>query len=167
MLENKLSAGRKRECLICAIACGLGAALATGGGVKAFRANTPEFHLPAFIGAYMLLTAAALLGIVVVLAIGVWRGRYQRATHRQVVTGIGVVYVGLTGWIFIVGSRDIPELLRNDLFVFGLVLLLYAATAWIRQSVGQAELKTREKLLEIELRLASIAEALDSKNAAK
>ena len=84
----------------------------------------------------MLLTAAALLGIVVVLAIGVWRGRYQRTTHRQVVTGIGVVYIGLTGWIFIVGSRDIPELLRSDLFVFGLVLLLYAATAWIRQSVG-------------------------------
>ncbi len=84
----------------------------------------------------MLLTAAALLGIVVVLAIGVWRGRYQRTTHRQVVTGIGVVYIGLTGWIFIVRSRDLPELLRSDLFVFGLVLLLYAATAWIRQSVG-------------------------------
>jgi hypothetical protein len=49
----------------------------------------------------------------------------------------------------------------------GLVLLLYAATAWIRQRVGQAELKTREKLLEIELRVAGIAEALDVKNTAK
>jgi hypothetical protein len=167
MLENKLSAGGKREWLLCAICCGLGAALATGGVVEAFRAYTPEFHLPAFIGAYMLLTGATLLGIAVVLAIGVWRGRYQRVTHSQVVTGIGIVYAGLTGWIFMVGSRYTPELLRNDLFVFGLVLLLYAATAWIRQCVHQAELKTREKLLEIELRVAGIADALDARNTAQ
>jgi hypothetical protein len=165
MLENKLSAGGKREWLIGAIACGFGAALVAYTGVEAFRARTSEFHLPAFVGAYVLLTAAALLGVVVVLAIGVWRGGYQCATHRQVVAGIGTVYVGLTGWIFMVVSRHAPELLRNDLFVFGLVLVLYTATAWIRQRVGQAELKTREKLLEIELRVAGIAEALESKDA--
>jgi hypothetical protein len=41
---------------------------------------------------------------------------------------------------------------------------VYAAVAWVRHRVAQAELRTAEKLLEIELRLAEIAEALQAKN---
>ena len=167
MLDNKLTANTKREWSIAAILCALLVPLVTYGGVEVFRARTPEFHLPAFIAAYLFLTAAALLGIATVLAIGVWRGGYHRPTHRRVVAGIGIVYAGLSGWMFLVGSRHTPELFRDELYISGLVLLLYAATAWIRQRVGQAELKTREKLLEIELRVAGIAEALDVKNTAK
>ena len=133
MLDNKFTARTRREWVIATILCTLMVALTTYVGVEALREYTPEFHFPAFVGVYLFLTAAALSAIVVVLAIGLWRGGYHRPTHRQVVAGIGILYAGLTGWIFMVGSRHIPELFRNDLFVFGLVLLLYAATAWIRQ----------------------------------
>lgn len=44
--------------------------------------------------------------------------------------------------------------------VLGLMLLLYAAVAWVRHTVAQAEMKTAEKLLEIELRLAELGETL-------
>jgi hypothetical protein len=43
------------------------------------------------------------------------------------------------------------------------VLLGYAAVAWMRQRIEQAELRTAEKLLEIELRLAEIGEALQAR----
>jgi hypothetical protein len=49
-------------------------------------------------------------------------------------------------------------MLRDSVQVFGLVLLLYAAVAWVRHRVAQAEMRTAEKLLEIELRLAEIGE---------
>jgi hypothetical protein len=48
-------------------------------------------------------------------------------------------------------ARFAPEIFRYDMLVVGGVLLLYAATAWIRHRIAQAELKTREQLLEIEL----------------
>ena len=42
-------------------------------------------------------------------------------------------------------------------------LLVFAAVTWIRQSVARAELRTAEKLLEIELRLAEMGEAVEAK----
>jgi hypothetical protein len=167
MLDNKLSAAQKRTRLISAVVCALLAAFMGHAGIEAFRARTPAFHLPAFIGTYMLLTAAALCAVMMILTVTWWQGVYRRDTHGKLLALIAVVYVGLTGWIFMLAARFAPELFRDDLTVFGLVLLLYAATAWIRQRVGQAELKTREKLLEIELRLAEIAENLGAKAGGK
>lgn len=163
MLENKLSAKQRREWLICTV---LWPPLAIGTcyvGIQLFRQSTPEFRWLAYVGACMVLMAAALLGISVVLGVGVWLGGYQRQLDRRILAGLAIAYVGLTGWIFMLASRHAPELLRTDISVFGLVLLLYAATAWIRQRVGHAELKTREKLLEIELRVARLAETLDAR----
>lgn len=160
MMQHELTTGGKREWVAGAIGCTLLAAMLSHVGVEAMYAHTPEFHLPAFIGVYMFLTAAVLVSVGVILAVGVWRGGYRRALHRQVVGSIGIVYVGLTGGILMVGSRYAPEQLRNDFFVLGLVLVLYGATAWIRKRVTQSELTTREKLLEIELQVATIAESL-------
>jgi hypothetical protein len=58
-----------------------------------------------------------------------------------------------------VAARHIPELVRDDMRVLGLVLMMYAAVGWVRHQVAQAELRTAERLLEIELRLAEIGEA--------
>ena len=163
MLEHTLSPKQRREWLICALCW---PPLAVGlflMAIKLFRSYTPEFQWSAYAGAYMMLTAAALLGISGVLGFGVWRGGYKHHLDRKILGGLAIGYVGLTGWIFMLASRHAPEMFRNDLFVFGLVLLLYAATAWIRQRVGQSELKTREKLLEIELRIARLADALESR----
>ena len=61
-------------------------------------------------------------------------------------------------------SESWPERLREVVRVLGVVLLGYAAVAWMRQRVGQAELRSAEKLLEIELRLAEIGEALQARS---
>jgi hypothetical protein len=72
-----------------------------------------------------------------------------------------VAYVGLLGWLFLYMAQYIPERLRYDVGVLGLVLLVYAAVAWMRHRIAQAEMRTAEKLLEIELRLAEISEAVE------
>jgi hypothetical protein len=163
MLDNTLSPKQRREWLICALCW---PPLAFGLfylGVKLFREHTAEFQWYAYVGTYLMLTAAVLVGISGVLGVGDWRGGYKRHLDRKLLGGLAIVYVGLTGWIFMLASRHAPEMLRNDLFVFGLVLLLYTATAWVRQRVGQSESKTREKLLEIELRVARLADALEAR----
>ncbi len=163
MLENKLSVRQKRESVGVAVVLAIAAAITGYVGSGVARARTPANELPAFMGTWLLLTAVALFGIVAVLGIGAYRGGYQRVMHGKVVTGIAVVYVGMTGWIFMLAARFAPELFRYDMLVFGGVLLLYAATAWIRHRIAQSELKTREQFLEIELRLAEIFENLSVK----
>jgi hypothetical protein len=83
---------------------------------------------------------------------GVFNQRY-----RGWAAGTGV-YAGLLGSLFLLLSRYLPEMLRDSVQVFALVLLLYAAVAWVRHRIAQAEMRTAEKLLEIELRLAEIGE---------
>src|SRR5215470_1124504 len=64
----------------------------------------------------------------------------------------------LLGSLFLLLCRYFPEMLRDSVQVFTLVLLLYAAVAWVRHRIAQDEMRTAEKLLEIELRLAEIGE---------
>jgi hypothetical protein len=164
MLDNNLSVKQRREWLIVAAVWPPFAVALCWVAFKLFRERSPEFQWYAYVGAYMMLTAAVLMGISGVLGFGVWRGGYRGHQDRKILGFLAIAYVGLTGWIFMLASRHAPEQFGNDLFVFGLVLLLYTATAWIRQRVGQSELKTREKLLEIELRVARIADSLNSKS---
>jgi hypothetical protein len=61
-------------------------------------------------------------------------------------------------------ARYVPEMVQDDVRIFGLVLVLYAAVAWVRHGVVQAESRTAEKLLEIELRLAELGECLQAQS---
>src|SRR5262249_16405836 len=88
-----------------------------------------------------------------------WQGVVNRRMSRNWATGIGVAYVALLGWLFLLVARYFPERFRDDVRVFCLVLLVYAAVAWVRHQIRQAAVKTSERLLEMELRLAEIAEA--------
>src|SRR5207253_3178506 len=92
-----------------------------------------------------------------------WKGVLSRRTSNQWAAGAGVAYVGLLGCLFLLMGQSLPEMLRDVVRVFGIVLLVYAAVAWMRHRVEQAELRTAEKLLEIELRLAEVAEALEGR----
>jgi hypothetical protein len=67
----------------------------------------------------------------------------------------------MVGWIIMLMAAYLPESLQDDVRILGLVLLLYAAVAWVRHRVGQAEMRTAEKLLEVEPRLAQLCEALE------
>ena len=88
-----------------------------------------------------------------------WKGTINRRTTGRIATGVGVVFVGLLGLLALVAAPQFPEEFRDDLRAFGLVLVIYGAVAWLRNSITQSEMKTAEKLLEIELRLAEIGEA--------
>ena len=76
---------------------------------------------------------------------------------------IGVAYLGLSGWIFMLMAQHVPEFFRDGVRVLGLILLIYAAVAWIRQRIARAELSTQEKLLELELRMADLSDAIKVK----
>jgi hypothetical protein len=115
-----------------------------------------------YIMAYFVMTAVASLAAAYMLGRGFWSGSVRR--NGIAVVGIGVIYLGLLGWIFMLMARHIPELLRDDVRVFGLVLLIYAAVAWVRHRIAQAELVTNQKMLELELRLAEIGETVKGKS---
>lgn len=166
MLDQKLTADQKRSRWVAVVAALLMSGLMAWVGLESMRAFTPEFHLPAYIGVYMFLTSAAFLAAAAIFGATIWQGVHRRQTHGRTMAMVAVTYVGLTAWLFLLAARVTPELLRHDFLVFGLVLMVYGAIAWVRHRIGQAELNTREKLLEIELRLAKIAEALEAKGGA-
>lgn len=67
--------------------------------------------------------------------------------------------------IFMMQAGKEPDSVRSVFMVLnGLVYLLMGALFLIRNCIEQAELKTREKLLEIELRLAEIEERTSTRH---
>ena len=115
-----------------------------------------------FIPAILLLAALVLLAVAAILFRTYWKGVVDRRMSNNWAAGAGIAYVGLLGGLFMLMGYNIPESLRDDVRVLGPVLLVYAAAAWMRHRIGQAELRTAEKLLEIELRLAQIGETLEA-----
>lgn len=156
MLEQTL--GPRRRLLYFAAAVLLAQLAALFGWVSTVLPRGQE-AMP-FFAAIFIATSLALLGVAGHLLWAAWRGVVHRPAARVWAAGLGVAYIGLLGWLFLLMSGYIPERLRNDVWVLGLVLLVYAAVAWMRHRVAQAEMRTAEKLLEIELRLAEIGEAL-------
>ena len=63
----------------------------------------------------------------------------------------------------LVGGKLADPIKGVQMVVNGLVFLMMAAVFMIFSRINQAELNTREKLLEIELRLAEIAEKIPEK----
>jgi Na+/proline symporter len=159
MLEKTLAPRQRVEHLVAAVLVALAAAAS---GWLAF-VLPPELDAGKYLSAAFVLTACALVFVAGILFRAYWKGAVRRRTFRGWAAGVGVAYVGPLGWLFLLMARYIPEILRDDVRVFGLVLLVYAAVAWVRHRVAQAELTTAEKLLEIELRLAEIGEALEAR----
>jgi hypothetical protein len=106
----------------------------------------------------ILATGLSLLLVAGMLFRNYWKGAFNQLSYREWAAGAGVTYVGSLGVLFLLLGRYFPELLRDSVQVLGLILLLYAAVAWVRHRIAQAEMRTAEKLLEIELHLAEIGE---------
>jgi hypothetical protein len=106
----------------------------------------------------ILATGLALLLVAGMLFRTYWKGAFNQLSYREWAAGAGVIYVGSVGVLFLLLGRYFPELLRDSVQALGLILLLYAAVAWVRHRIAQAEMRTAEKLLEIELHLAEIGE---------
>ena len=161
MFDKTLTRGERRGYLIGAVCMGL---LALAWGLPALFGWVYHSHKGVqFIAALLLLTAMALLVVAGIFFRGYWKGVVSRRTSNDWAAGAGVAYLSLVGCLLLMMGESLPESLRDVGRVLGVVFLVYAAVAWMRQRIGQAELRTAEKLLEIELRLAQISEALEAR----
>jgi hypothetical protein len=161
MFEKTLTRGERRGYRTCAVLLGL---VALAWGLEApygWVYHSHEEGVP-FIAALLLLTAMALLVVAGILFRASWNGVLSRRTSNKWAAGAGIPYVGLVGCLFLLMGQSLPEM-PDIVRVFGLVLLVYAAVAWMRHRVAQSEWRTAEKLLEIELRLAEIGETLEGR----
>ena len=108
----------------------------------------------------LIFAAGALFGIGwAVLGIRiVWRGTMNLKTDTAAANGMAWVLVVLVATFAMVSAPDTIVGLR--MIVCSLVFLVLGVAFMTRHVVEQAELKTREKLLEIEYRLAELAETV-------
>jgi hypothetical protein len=164
MLEKTFTPRQRGMYLVGALLFGLLGAVhsLTGLEILVTAAVKPTSrHEPAFL---LLVTCVLGTGFALLFVAGrlfgtYWKGVQNQRTSRGRAAVVGVVYVGLLGCLFLLMGRHI-EMLRDEVRIVGLVLLVYAAVAWVRHRVAEGELSTAEKLLEIELHLAEIGEAL-------
>jgi hypothetical protein len=139
---------------------GSGMAVICGSSMLTGWPRFPESADSPFVLAFFLLTAMALLAVALICFRAYQRGTIQRLTTSPWVARAGMAYVGSMGCLLQLMARHIPEILRDEVRGLGLVLIGLAMIAWVRHCVWGAEMRTAEKLLEIELRLAEIGEAL-------
>jgi hypothetical protein len=93
------------------------------------------------------------------------RGALNLRTHSSAAAAITWVFTVFMMTLFLLLSGSMPNKIAGvQMVVNGMVFLIGAAAFLVTTRVEQAELKTREKLLEIEYRLAQMAEKLDRKN---
>jgi hypothetical protein len=158
MFEKTLTGNERRGYRFSAVLMGL---VALACGLEALYGWVYHSHKEGvqFIAALFLSTAMAILVVAGILFRASWKGVLSQRTSNKWAAGAGVPYVGLVGCLLLLMGQSLPEMLRDVVRVIGLVLVVYAAVAWMRHRVAQAELRTAEKLLEIELRLAEIGEA--------
>jgi hypothetical protein len=168
MFEKTLTRGERRGYLVVAIVFGLnGLVAAIIPGLNALygwpsppNPVGPEWK---FIRTWYLLSGMALLAVAVILFRAYRRGIVSQRTANDWTAGTAVGFTGVLGCLFLFMARTIPEMLGDEMAILGLVLMGYAAVAWIRHCVVRAEMRTAEKLLEIELRVAEIGETLQAR----
>ena len=88
-----------------------------------------------------------------------WRGAIDmKRDSRRIAAMVWVFTVLMMVFYLIVGMSLEDRLLGLMMIANGLAFLICAAVIWLTHRIEQAELATREKLLQIELRLAELCE---------
>jgi len=157
MLEKKLT-GARRWVYIFWIALGVGCTILFG-TVAIIARELPLLARFGFVaGAFFGLAWACLAGSIVK------RGVFDLKAHPKAMAGLSWGFaVILVTLLMLIGDR-LPDAIKGvQMVVNGLVFLVMGAVFMILNQTNQAELRTREKLLEIELRLAEIAEKISEK----
>ncbi len=86
-------------------------------------------------------------------------GRVHQIKHTNAMAGLGWVFVVLLTTVALVAGGLMPDPARGTLMIVStLAFLVMGAMFLILARVNQAELNTREKLLEIEYRLAQLGQ---------
>ena len=89
------------------------------------------------------------------------RGAVNLKKHPMAAAGLSWAFVVILVTLFmLLGSRAADRIVAVQMVLNGLVFLVMGALFMVRAWIERTELKTREKLLEIEYQLAEIAEAL-------
>lgn len=156
MFERKLTPVRK-SALVVTIVFGLGSAALCG-----FLALTEAGLPPLARGG---LSTGMVFGVAwaVVAFVIVRRGAINLKTHAHWMASMVWVFTLLMVIFFLLVATSIDDQLKGLLMVAnGLVFLICAAVYWISHKIDDARLSTREKLLELELRVAELAEARGS-----
>ena len=153
MIDKKLTA-RSRVWLWLSMCAGLAFCLVFAYAIMA----TTQPNLLATIG----LTSCSVFGFAwaVIMAWTLKRGSIDMKSHTMATAALpwGFVIIVLT--ILIVESGEEPSIETVGAVVNGIAFLVMAAMFLISAMITRSELRTREKLLEIEMKLAEIGEAL-------
>ena len=126
-------------------------------GVWAIIPPAEEVPLPARIP--VAVGALFSVGFAILLLRVFRRGSIDLKSDTSVYIGTVWVFAVLMVIMFMVMSLLAPDRIAGLwMMIFGLVVLVVGAVFLIRHVIEQSELKTREKLLEIEYRLIELAE---------
>ena len=86
------------------------------------------------------------------------RGTYHRRTDSTTAANMTWAFCVITAVAFALLTPD-----KNPFVIFGFLFLLPAAVILLRTVVEQSELRTQERLLELEYKLARLTEALENR----
>jgi hypothetical protein len=153
MIEQPLTTPRKLGSIFAMLACAATVVLSASIAYR-YRGGPPAVLAGMALGIVFGLGGLALLGRILI------RGTYRRDRDSTQQAGLIWVFVVLLVTIFMMAG-GVSSIQGVGLIVVGLVFLIGAAVMLLRTVVEQSELRTREKLLELELRLARIDERLE------
>jgi hypothetical protein len=92
------------------------------------------------------------------------KGTINLKDDEMASAGLGWAFIVIVGTIALVFSGTLPDPIKGvHMLVYLLFFLVMAAVGLIKAFIKRSELNTREKLLEIEYRLAELAEQVKSK----
>jgi len=155
MLEDRLSPARKTAFIALAVFF-LGQALFFGYLIVV--KTLPMVAVAGF--SVVILFSLTLSFIVLKIALD---GVVKMKTHPTVITGIAFGCAIVLVVLSIISEPFVEPIVSIQMVVYGLFGLVVTATFFIIKSIGKSELNTREKLLEIEYRIAELAEAAGKK----
>ena len=159
MFEKKLTGLRKFGCIV-GLAMGLGFA-----GLFGTLAVIAPQGFPLWGRSIWVLGAVFGLLIVVVEGWILKKGTVNLKDDEMAMAGLSWSFVVIVATIVLVFSGGLPDPLTGiRMLVSLLFFLVMAALFMIRAFVQRSELNTREKLIEIELRLAELAEKIENKH---
>lgn len=159
MLEQKLT-GARRLAYIGSAAIGIGFALLFGTLAIIVPKGFP-------IAGRFIFAMGAIFGLAwAVFAGGIVRkGVINLKTDPTAMAGMSWGLCVIVVTVLMLAQRDFPDPITGvSALVIGLIFLVMAAVFMIFNRIDQAGLKTREKLLEIEYRLADLAEEMAKKH---
>jgi len=156
MIEKKLTA-RSRVWLWLCMCAGLAFSGVFGYAILA----TTQPNVMATVG----LSTCVVFGLAwaVVMAWTLKRGSVDMRVHPMATAGLSWAFVVIVMTMLIVESGENRSIESVGAVVNGLAFLVMAAMFLISARIHQSELRTREKLLEIELKLGEVAERLKGK----